>query len=353
MNPAKYIYNFTLNGWSFVHKKEKCLGYPVIIEIEPTNSCMMKCLMCPRQYMKRKVGFMDIDLFKKIIYQAKGYTHIIGLQIFGDALLHPKFEEMVDYLNKKGILSQISTNPIALSDKNIEKILNSELDILMLSLDAIDDKTYKKYRGTNTSYETAISQMNKLLEEKIKRNKKKPFIYVRMLGLPGLKDHFQEYKKQWNKPGVDQVSKTDFRTFGGVIDEIGGVKIKKTRWASKGVCYKPWEGMYILWDGRVVPCGFDYDGKVILGDLRKQTLEEVWNGKKMRELRKSFLTEKFGKNHFCKKCKERIIVENKYGKATKLFPFDMFFINYIIDYLYQRNQNKKIVKSLRKTFIRH
>jgi len=347
MNPIKYIYNFILNGWSFVHKKEKCAGYPPIIAIEPTNACMMKCIMCPRQYMKRKIGFMDINLFKKIIDQTRGCTNMVSLELFGDALLHPKIEEMISYLHKKGILSQISTNPMSLSDKNINKILNSELDILLLSLDAIDDKTYKKYRGNFANYNFAVKQINKLISKKIEMKKKKPFIDIRMIGLPGLKEHFQEYKKQWNKPGVDKVSMKEFHTFGGTVKKIAGSKIKQTKWASKGICYKPWEGLHVMWDGRVVPCCFDYDGKVILGDLNKETLEEVWNNKTMQELRKACLTGKFGKNNFCKNCKERTIVENKYGKATKLFPFDKFFLKYLISYLYQRNQNKKIVKFLR------
>ena len=35
--------------------------------------------------------------------------------------------------------------------------------------------------------------------------------------------------------------------------------------------------MMILWYGRVVPCCSDYDGKLILGDANKQTLQEIWD----------------------------------------------------------------------------
>ena len=344
MNTIKYIYNFILNGHSFANKKEKCAGYPPIIAIEPTNACMMKCIMCPRKYMKRKIGFMDINLFKKIIDQAKGCTNMISLELFGDALLHPKIGEMIDYLHKKGILSQISTNATSLSDNAVDKILNSKLDVLLIALDGIDDRTYKKYRGKSADYGKAVIQINNLLKRKIEGKRKKPFIDIRMLGLPGLQEHFNIFKEQWNKQGIDKISTNTFHSFGGSVKEIKDSEIG-ANWTYHGMCFKPWQGLHIYWDGRVVPCCFDYDGKVILGNLNKETLEEVWNNKKMQELRKQFLTGKFKSNKLCKTCKER-----KYVKITKHFPFDAFFFNNIIYYLYQRNQNKKIVKILKGKF---
>jgi len=347
MNIIKHIYNLILNGWSFAHKKEKCLGYPPIIALEPTNACMMKCIMCPRQYMKRKVGFMDFELFKKIIDQTKGYTNLISLELFGDSLLHPKIEQMFDYLSKKGIVSQISTNATSLSNKVIEKVLNSRLDILLIALDGIDDKTYKKYRGEYADYKKAVIQINNLLKRKIEGKRKKPFIDIRMLGLPGLQEHFDMFKKQWEKPGIDKISTNTFHTFGGSVKEIDVSKIKSSKWVYHGVCYKPWEGLHIMWDGRVVPCCFDYDGKVILGDLNKETLEEIWNGKKMQELRKQFLIKNLKLNPLCASCGER-----KHMELGKFFPLDTFFLKSIIYCLYQRNQNKRIIKKIKKAWDR-
>jgi radical SAM protein with 4Fe4S-binding SPASM domain len=39
-----------------------------------------------------------------------------------------------------------------------------------------------------------------------------------------------------------------------------------------------WESVVIAWDGRVVPCCYDFDASVTLGDLKKQSLREIWNG---------------------------------------------------------------------------
>lgn len=343
MNHIRYIHNFILNARSYKDKKVISKGYPAIIALEPTNHCAMKCIMCPRKEMNRKLGFMDFELFKKIIDQTNGYTNMISLELFGDAFLHPNIEKMINYLYKKKIISQISTNAMSLSDRVIDKILNSELDVLLIALDGIDNKTYKKYRGDFADYNKAISQVNKLLSRKVEKNKRKPLIEIRMIGMPGLREHFKDYKKTWQKPGMDKVSMSEFHTFGGLVKEIDGKTSKDTKWYNKGICYKPWQGLHIMWDGRVCPCCFDYDGKYIIGDLNKQTLEEVWNSKKMQKLRKQCITNNFKSNILCATCTEK-----KIPKITRFFPFDSFLFKNIIHYTYQRNQNKIILKELKK-----
>ena len=52
--------------------------------------------------------------------------------------------------------------------------------------------------------------------------------------------------------------------------------------------------MSIAWDGDVVPCCFDYDKKIVLGNIENETLSEIWNGTKMHDLRREFIT-----NHVC------------------------------------------------------
>jgi len=54
------------------------------------------------------------------------------------------------------------------------------------------------------------------------------------------------------------------------------------------VCDYPWRTMVILHDGRVVPCCLDYDGKLVVGDVNRQTLAEVWNGPDYTALRADF-----------------------------------------------------------------
>lgn len=288
----RQFYNFALNRMSY--KKEMAKGHPTVIAIEPTSICPMKCVMCPSKNMKRKEGFMNINLFKKIVDQLKGYTPFISLEIFGDALMYPHIDKMISYLHQNKIVSQISTNPILLTEQNIKKIEN--LDFLVVSLDATDEATYRKIRG-GKNYSLAVKRINNLLKKK-----KRPFVVVRMIKLPGL--DFKKYKKQWKH--ADKVDFKEPHTFG----------TGKSKWNYKGTCFKFWQGLHIYWDGRVTCCCWDYDGKCIVGDAKKESLEEIWNSKKMKELRKMI-------HPFCIKCTERM---RPWG-----------YLQYLTNYIYWHN----------------
>ena len=43
-------------------------------------------------------------------------------------------------------------------------------------------------------------------------------------------------------------------------------------------CYRLWTNPVISWDGKVLPCCFDKDAEYVMGDLNKQTFEEIWKG---------------------------------------------------------------------------
>ena len=57
-------------------------------------------------------------------------------------------------------------------------------------------------------------------------------------------------------------------------------------------CRRPWELSYITAEGEVLPCCFvpfvtDAQWQEnVLGDLKTQTLTEIWNGERYREFRR-------------------------------------------------------------------
>jgi MoaA/NifB/PqqE/SkfB family radical SAM enzyme len=69
------------------------------IAIEPTNDCNMDCWFCHRK--ERSIGYMNLDAFKRIIDQVPRRVGVC-LSYGGESILHPQFEEMLDYARKKG-----------------------------------------------------------------------------------------------------------------------------------------------------------------------------------------------------------------------------------------------------------
>jgi radical SAM protein with 4Fe4S-binding SPASM domain len=71
---------------------------------------------------------------------------------------------------------------------------------------------------------------------------------------------------------------------------------------SKTFCMLPWVHMHAFPDGRVYPCCFS-DYWHPLGDLRKNTMREVWNQEAYKELRANMMADRPSKQ--CTKCYEQ------------------------------------------------
>jgi radical SAM protein with 4Fe4S-binding SPASM domain len=65
-------------------------------------------------------------------------------------------------------------------------------------------------------------------------------------------------------------------------------------------CYRLWLTFTVLWDGRVSMCCADFDGRHIFGDLRSQSIAEVWNSPLYRAARRQHLES--GGPEICRSC---------------------------------------------------
>ena len=80
------------------------LPLPAVLMIENTNHCNAECVMCPRDTLSRKRGYMDFELFEKIIREVssvkrKPVTHLHG---FGEPLLDKRLAERIQLAKTSG-----------------------------------------------------------------------------------------------------------------------------------------------------------------------------------------------------------------------------------------------------------
>jgi radical SAM protein with 4Fe4S-binding SPASM domain len=322
-NKIQKALNLWRKGYYYSHKKLITKAKPTISNIEVTNACGMKCVMCPRQNMKRKIGFIDIKLFEKILKQMKNNTRIV-LHHFGDPLLHPNLKEILLLCKKYGIKSSFSTNPTSLTKENIQKIFDGGLDYLHISLDGANKETYEKIRGGVADYKKAVGNIKKFIEEKNKKNSKRPITTLAIIRMKETKDEIIDFKKKWEKEKeIDFVEVKEFITWDGTdkkIISLGDKFSHKFKRKHYYPCFWPWGKLTILWDGRIVPCCFDYDAKLVFGDLNKQTLEEIWNSKAMQKFREQNINDSFPEGHLCKNCRER-----EGFPPSKLYPINLIW----------------------------
>ena len=282
---------------------------PREIFIEPTNHCNLRCIMCP-QYrgLKRKKGFMDIELYKKIIEEIKEFN-LRRLNLFnsGESLMHPKLAEMIRIAKEANIYVRLHTNGTLLKKKLIDEILSSELDMISFSFDGETKEKYESMR-LNSNYEDVLNKIKSFLSEKKRRRKEHPYVQIQVIKdyNPTTKAPIvdERFKKHFNGLPVDSFDAIWFLSFGEHYLE---------NCPPKGKYYEPcrqlWSRFVIAWDGRAIACCVDADGENIIGDIRNDTVFEIWNGKKMVKMRKLMSEKKYSLLSPCRSC--NLIWSNK------------------------------------------
>lgn len=294
-----HLINYISNRikWHLYPRLHKVSRYPLHVDIEISSACDLNCPMCytTTEEFKNLVGsaFIDFDLFKKIVDECgKNGVYSIRISFRGEPFLHPKAFEMIEYAKKHGI-KEVSTltHGGRLDEEKFEKLVKLELDWLTISFDGIGE-TYNKIRAPLT-FDDAVRKIKSYKEIKKKLNSVKPVIKVQTVW-PAISKNPEEYYNIFH-PIVDQVASNP------LIDYLSNDT--DILYEENFTCPQLWERLVIGVDGSGLLCSNDELSQYIIGDLNKETVFEVWHGKKMTEARKLQLKHAGVKKLVpCKKC---------------------------------------------------
>jgi len=283
--------------------------YPLHLDIATTNVCNLACTFCARTVRVedgrwRESKHMDLELFKKIIDEAVELgTYSINLNLLNEPLLNPKNTEMIKYAKMKGIVDvHFHTHGGLLNGKKSEELLNSGLDKLFVSIDSPYKEKYNKIR-VYADFDDVMENLKKFKELRDKRGQLGPLIRISMIQFPDVTE------KELNDAKNLFLEYADYVGFQGYADPF--LKIGKnikypSNYTSKFVCHQPFTRLAILEDGRVSPCCVDYDQELIVGDLTKQSLKEVWESAELNKIREIQRDGKFYKLSTCANCEKAI-----------------------------------------------
>ena len=321
---------------------------PTIFNIETTNYCNMKCVMCPRTiYMERKNIWVNDDLFEQMLDSIKQhddkdlekfwkwlkdeanfdhkevsengfYFNIVSrcliLHGYGEPFLDKYLIKRLTACKDRNIPTYFSCTPATMTVEKAEAAMEAGLSVLKFSLDALDDEEIKKIRGKRADYNDSINKIHKIIEIK-KQKGFKTLLVPCMIAL----DNKDKDKKQHKK----------FLDFWKDKDVFAYIKSQDNRWHfendkdlsnkshyAKQYCEYPWTSTTIMAEGNVVPCTQISNNEIVLGNVNKNSLKEIWNGKEYQELRKMHISGNFPKGHKClQKCDQVKLFE--YLKKNK------------------------------------
>lgn len=285
-------------------------NFPKCLYIETTNACNLNCVICPRQNMKREIGFMNFSLYTKIIREAaeNGIREVV-LHVFGEPLIYSReLFKMIEYAKEKKMKVHFSTNCLLLSRDNTKKILNSRLDSITLSLDGLKPSTYSKIRR-NSNYQKVVKNIEYFLKEKNRLDKKSPSVNLQIIKTKETLRELSGFKKRWSQflGNNDKIVVKEYTTFAGQARDWSIKSLKRSlKHSLKKLfpCRMLWTDLVVLWNGDVVACCLDIDGRMKLGNCKKQSLKEIVNGKPLNAIKKMYLNGKIDNLPLCISCRK-------------------------------------------------
>lgn len=293
------------------------------VTIETTNLCPAHCMICPREKFTQKLRTMDMELFKKIIDDVASYDITsIALTGFGEPFTDPKLFERCDYVRQKLPKAKIytSSNCFLMTPEKYDNVAKY-IDTLKISIYGLSKGVYEKcHRG---SLDRDVSYANILgFLEKIKGLKKKPYIIGLLVVTDDNKNEMKDWIKYW-EPKLNEVFVWLPHNFSDAKEYR---KIDRSKVVSCGRPLK--EPIYVHADGLVSGCCFDYNNKLLIGDLKTQTIKEILDSNTFKKLKKAHETKNF-KGYLCENCDQinfdpDVLLyatneERKVGKLTSNF----------------------------------
>jgi MoaA/NifB/PqqE/SkfB family radical SAM enzyme len=265
------------------------LSTPFVLFVDPSSACNFRCKFCPtgdRTLIKktgRWQGIMEFDLYKKIIQDLKEFDcplKVLRLYKEGEPLLNPHLPDMIRYAKQNGIADYIdtTTNGSLLSNDLSLRLVDAGLDRINISVDGISDEQFLEFTRTKVNFKHYVENIRFLYN-----NRQNCEICVKIAG-----DFLSDKEKQ-----------CFFDVFGDISDRIFieniapcwpefDVEQRTGAKMSTGIYDNPLSVVntcpYIFYsisvnsDGSVSLCFLDWARKLIIGDVRRQSLRDIWFG---------------------------------------------------------------------------
>lgn len=271
---------------------------PPLLQIEPASPCNFRCVFCyqtDKEFVKKSngfMGYMSLDVFKKIIDQARGSVEAVTLASRGEPMLCPDIEKMLDYAAGKFLALKLNTNASLLDEKKIHAILSAGVQTLVFSADAAEEKSYGKLRvGGDLKKVLAKVELFSQIRAKHYPNSR---MITRVSGVkvPG-SSGLDEMEAFWGK-FVDQVAFVNYNPWENAYEApLSGVETP---------CSDLWRRMFVWWDGCTNPCDVDFKSELSVGNAKKTTLGQLWRSPAYEKLRENHLAKKRSTLSPCNKC---------------------------------------------------
>lgn len=284
---------------------------PTIIVVDVTNSCNLRCPVCPVTIaMTRKRGLMKLDTFKAIIDDFKPMRDkpAMYFNFSGEPTLNPALPEFVAYAHQNGHDTFLSTNATRLPEDLAERLITAGLGRVYLCMDGFSKEAQESYR-VNSDFDEVKANIETFLGVRARLGVKNPKCVLQTL-LTGYSEHQMDEIRAWAEGiGFDQIRFKTFsigsytteeekREFSRFLPTREDLRRHPTG-VRRATCTAPLHQTVVFWNGDLGLCCIDYDQMVQLPNIGEGGFLDAYRSDEAARARKKGYLKQFD---ICKGC---------------------------------------------------
>ena len=284
---------------------------PLTLNIEPTNKCNLRCDYCPGEKARAIFGPYDLgaDQIPGILGSMpwiKDRLLWVNFHKDGEPLMNPELSKMIRYVKNMAphTVTHLNTNGLILTPSRGQELLASGLDDITISLDAAWSETYNKRKGI-----VGASPIFGTIEKNasvfcVNCQSTPATSRVKMIEFADTTPkEIEDFYKKWHNV-ADQVQITGAHDWSGGVESTEITDVKKPE---RHACPLLWYTLAINADKTVSICNVDWNRTGVLGDLSTESLYNIWQGARLKEIRRMHLYGYFDSPRMPSVCKDCVV----------------------------------------------
>ena len=231
---------------------------------------------------------MDWDLYRSIVDQsiALGIRRY-SVYLMNEPMLDRELPKRIEYVSARITKPQyvkVTSHGGLLSERMAQGLLDSGLDKLKISVQSLNPKTYRDIMGLDLA--KTLRNIDRLLELKQRGGYKLPRLEIVMVDSIQTHDEIPQIRRYWQERNI----KLYIEPVENRADQknIRNAAISARKLTAFSWCRRLMAQIYILYDGRMLQCCADWEQRSVMGDLKRESLADIWQGERYSDYRRRF-----------------------------------------------------------------
>ncbi|MDY6974567.1 MAG: radical SAM protein [Thermodesulfobacteriota bacterium] len=292
--------------WEEYPKNHFVAPFPIHLDIEATNACNLKCVMCPRPEMVEsgtfwKIQMFDLDTYKRIIQEGVEYGLCsVKYNFMGEPTLNPNLIQMIEYAKQAGVIDVMFNTNATLLDENLSRqLIISGLDKLFFSFDSPYRDRYNAIR-VGADFDRVLHNIIRFMVIRDEMGSITPFTRASMVLMKENEEDWTAFRELL-EPIVDAVASVDYLDQGGLNNPERTVVPLGAR-KGRFCCPQLWQRMVVHPDGVVTICCIDALRVMNMGNIFHESIRDIWLSDTYEELRDKHINGRIDDIPLCAGC---------------------------------------------------